>query len=473
LQDQYTIISATGQIFTVLLMIALTLVFASAFVLGASLQNLDNQAKVASDATPWDPQAEMLRYQTNRLMMDPKTLRISASSELSNQFLIVDPPELLHYGKEVTDIDDLFSASWIMNLSLVMRVNLDDVKTVEDGCFGPFRQANQWGFPVGQTRDWFDLSVEHLSHYWRAANVCYDRSAYKTFLAHMNNYISNVKMVESSPLRDTIGILAFQPYSCSCSVGTGEAPCTGQELTKTVLTATLKSLQRAGLGRVVVVSTVDTDDYEPRDVTFGDTQVVFIKVDPATTQTVFIHNNLPHGAIANLQEAVRNKDVKWLGEDTGRWRSVLLTEPDMIMHVKENSIHNLAQAVHTGFTIAPHRLQPVPHPSDAPAVRNSISEGSRAFEVVSVGNEDATCVHVDGAGRPPSGEWLASHPGRVDMCRENPRMVGCCNVWWWQCGFRNGNHTRLEHYTMMRLGYGSGVTVLSADEQGRKCLLHE
>merc|ERR1712190_399273 len=93
----------------------------------------------------------------------------------------------------------------------------------------------------------------------------------------------------------------------------------GQELTRTVLTATLKSLQRAGIGRVVVVSTVDTDGYEPRNVTFGDTHVVFIKVDPATTKTEFIENNLPRGAIANLQKAVRTKDVKWLGEDTGRW----------------------------------------------------------------------------------------------------------------------------------------------------------
>jgi len=299
-----------------------------------------------------------------------------------------------------------------------------------------------------------------------------DRATYDTFLAHMNNYISNVKMVESSPLRDTIGIVAFQPYSCACP----EETCTGEELTTTVLTATLKSLQRAGLGRVVVVSTVDTYKYEPRDVSFGNTQVVFIQVDPATTKTVFIQNNMPHGAIVNLQEAVRNKDGKWLGKNAGRWRSVLLTEPDMIMHVKESSILNLAQAVESGFTISPHRLQPVPHPSDSKVLENPITKSSRSFKVVTVENDDAKCIDVGEA--EPDG-WQTNHPGRVDLCHDpwtyHPGMEseGCCSGWWWQCGFWNGNHTRLDHYSMMRLAHGSGVTVLSADEHGRKCSLQK
>jgi len=236
------------------------------------------------------------------------------------------------------------------------------------------------------------------------------------------------------------------------------------------LTATLKSLQRAGLGRVVVVSTVDTSEYEPHDVSFGNTQVVYIKVDPATTKTEFIENNMPHGAIANLQKAVRNNDVKWLGTSTGRWRSVLLTEPDMIMHVKESSIHNLAQAVESGFTLAPHRLQPVPHPSDVKTVEHPISKGSRSFNVVTVDNDDAKCIDMD------SGGWNTDHPGPADggMCRDNPGMEGCCSMpTWWACGYENGNHTRLDHYTMMRLSYGSGVTILSSDEHGRKCVLHK
>jgi len=263
-----------------------------------------------------------------------------------------------------------------------------------------------------------------------------------------------VTMVESSPLRDTIGLLAFQPYSCGKGGG-------GVELTKTVLTATLKSLQRAGLGRVNVVSTVDTWEYEPHDVSFGNTHVVFIKVDPETTKSEFIRNNLPYGAIANFQEAVRNKDAKWLGQNPSRWRSVLLTEPDMIMHVKESSIHDLAKSVEAGFTISPHRLQPVPHPSDARGVEHPISKS-----VVWVPNDNAKCVDVDG-------DWKTNHPGRVDMCRENPEIEGCCNGFWWQCGYANGNHTRLRPYTVMRLGYGSGVTVLAGDEHGRICSLQQ
>jgi len=269
-------------------------------------------------------------------------------------------------------------------------------------------------------------------------------------------------MVESSPLRDTIGMIAFQPYtSCSCPVGPGETPCTGEELTKTVLTATLKSLQRAGLGRVVVVSSVETGEYVPQDVSFGNTEVVYIQVDPETTKSEFIPNNMPYGAINNLQKAVRNSDEKWLGKDTGRWRSVLLTEPDMIMHVKEDTINNLAQAVEAGFTISPHRLQPVPHPSDAKLVKHPIDK-----DVVWVPNDKAKCLDVDG-------DWKTNHPGRVGMCRENPEIEGCCKGTWWQCGFEDGNHTRIEQYKLMRLGYGSGVTVLTSDEHGRACTLQQ
>jgi len=357
--------------------------------------------------------------------------------------------ELLRLGLDGVDMLDIFSASWLMNASMFMQIDTSYVETVEDGCLAPFRQAYQSGIPVANTKDWLDFSVEHLSHYWRAAGVCKDRRTFNDFSTKLDSYISHVKVLDSSPLGDTIAILAFMPYRCDCYFG-----CSGEELTRRVLTATLKSLQRAGMGRVVVVSVVPTREHEPQGVSFGDTDVVFVTVDAATTKSRFIDNNLPLGAISGLQQAIQNKDVQWLGQDPGRWRSIFLAEPDQILHVKESSIHDLARIVESGFVLSPHRLQPVPHPSDVHILPHPIPENSAVFKVEAIQADDATCLDA----------------GRHSKVREKGWN---CTTWWWQCGFEDGNHSLLDNYTMLRLSDGSGVTVLAASEHGRKCILQK
>jgi hypothetical protein len=438
------------------LMNVVPLVFINMAFLGNSLQDtgahvavsrLANSQGVASATSSELPRAGLKIDMTDIFSLQDAL----AASRLASPPSVTNPTstELLRLGLDGVDMLDVFSASWLMNTSLFMQINTSYIDTVEEGCLAPFRQAYQAGAWVANTRDWLDFSVEHLSHYWRAANICKDRPTFNEFIRKLDGYISHVEVLDSSPLSDTIAILAFMPYQCNCYLG-----CSGEALTNKVLTATLKSLQRAGMGRVVVVSVAPAREYEPSGVSFGETEVIFVTVDAATTKTRSVENNLPLGAIAGLQQAVRNKDVKWLGENTERWRSVFLAEPDQILHVKQRSIHDLARIVESGFVLSPHRLQPVPHPGDIHILPHPIPESSSAFKVETLETDDAICLDA----------------GRHSKVR---KKSDTCATWWWQCGFEDGNHSRLDNYTMMRLRYGSRVTVLAASEHGRKCNLQK
>jgi len=461
LQIQFAHDIGQSPAFPLPLMSAVPLVFMHMVFLGNSLQDTHDRTAVSrfsnSPSAANSTSSELLRVGLTVDKMDILSLQdeythmaVSHSASLPG---VINPTstELMRLGPGVDGVDmlDIFSASWLMNTSMFMHIDTSDIDSVEEGCLAPFRQAYQSGASVANTRDWFDFAVEHLSHYWRAAGVCRDRLAFNDFLGKLDGYISHVKVLDSSPLSGTIAIIAFMPYQCDCYLG-----CSGEELTRRVLTATLKSLQRAGMGRVVVVSVAPAGKYEPRGVSFGDTEVVFVTVDAAITKSRSIENNMPLGAIAGLQQAIRSNDVKWLGNDTERWRSVFLAEPDQILHVKQSSIHDLARVVESGFVLSPHRLQPVPHPSDVHILPHPIPETSSVFKVETIETDDATCLDAGRHSKVHGRSWN-------------------CATWWWQCGFEDGNHSRLDNYTMMRLSYGSGVTVLAASEHGRKCNLQK
>jgi len=58
------------------------------------------------------------------------------------------------------DMDDYFSATWLQSLENFMKMDVNNIKTVEDGCFQAFRRNES---AVRMTLDWLDFSVEHMS----------------------------------------------------------------------------------------------------------------------------------------------------------------------------------------------------------------------------------------------------------------------------------------------------------------------
>jgi hypothetical protein len=350
----------------------------------------------------------------------------------------------LRYGEDIAWINDLFSASWIMNLSRFKNINTDTIATIEDGCFQPFLQYIN---DVRMTRDWLEFTVEHMSKWWKAINIFEHKQTLDAFIATLERFghepAANTVGVN---LSNTIAIVPFMAYRSRANTGQGQ----GQALTVSMLKACLRSMSRYGMGRVVVVvpTVGDRDTYERLvPAMFGDTTVVFRVVTQVKTR--FISINMPYGAIVGLQRAFESDDDNWLGNET-RWDSVYLTEPDTLLHVKPAVLPELMNGVlNHGWVLTPHRLQPIPHATDLPfPLPPVVVVPNNEYHQVQAIDSYTTCCWDSGDDRPPS---------------EN---VG---DFWYMCGFRSGDHSCLRPYNMIRLSHGLGITMLMGSEHGRKC----
>lgn len=346
----------------------------------------------------------------------------------------------LRYGEDIEWINDLFSASWIMNVNRFMGINPEAIATVEDGCFQPFWQYINH---VRMTRDWLEFAVEHMSQWWKTINIFEHNQTLEAFIATLDRFgHESAADIVGTNLSNTIAIVAFMPYRSET--------INGQALTVSILNACLRSMSRYGIGRVVVVvpTVGDRDTYE-RIVPnmFGETTVVFRVVKEVKTR--FIPTNMPYGAIVGLQRAFISDGDNWLGNET-HWNSVYLTEPDTLLHVKPTVLSDLMDGViNRGWVLTPHRLQPIPHASDLPSPLSPVVVvPNNAYHQVQAIDSYTTCCWDSGNDRPQS---------------EN------CNNFWYLCGFRSGDHSRLRPYKLMRLTHGIGITMLMGNEHGRQC----
>jgi hypothetical protein len=356
---------AKGGISMVPVMIAVSFVFVCVFVIRATLQNANSTSANRASVT-------------------------SATST-----------KLLRVGLDDTHITGTCVAPWLINTWLFVRMNLDGRR------FAHFSQVGTW---MANTRDWFDSPVQHPRNYSRSASVCGDRLTFINVLAKLDGYMYCVKVLEPSPLHDTVAIVAFMPYNCEHHLG-----CSGQELTRRALTANLKSLRLAGIGRLAVVPGVPTNEYDPRGVSYGDTTLVFGSVDAAITlwchcwrSAMWCHC----GAVAGVQRATRGEDVKRQACDMGRLWFVFLAEPDHMFRVRPRWIRDLCRAVESDFVHSPHRLQPVLRPGRVRALPQPVPGNSSGLEVETAVND---CAKRLGASRKREGR--AEHVAN----------------WWWQC----------------------------------------
>jgi len=348
----------------------------------------------------------------------------------------------LRYGEDIAHINDLFSASWIMNVDQFLRIETDNINIIEDGCFQPFRQP---GSDVRMTRDWLNFAVEHMSKWWKTINIFEHGDTLDAFIETLDRFGQEpVPEIEGSGLSKTIAIIPFMAYRSGNIDGSGEA------LTLSMLNATLRSMSRYGLGRVVVVVPTESDReaYEPLvPHFFGQTSVVFRVVTDVKTRFAAI--NMPYAAITGLQQAFELDNDNWLGDDT-RWEAVYLTEADTLLHLKPEFLSNIMNGViNQNRIVSPHRLQPIPHASDFPQSLPSVKlVPDNDDHKVQLIDSYATCC-LDSGDTRPSFEH--------------------CGNFWYLCGFSCGDHSRLLPYELMRLSHGLGITMLMGSEHGRQC----
>ena len=348
----------------------------------------------------------------------------------------------LRYGEDIAHINDLFSASWLMNVSQFMCIDTSNINIIEDGCFQPFRQP---GSDVRMTRDWLSFAVEHMSKWWKTINIFDHDDTLNAFIETLDRFGQEpVPEIEGGGLSNTIAIIPFMAYR------SGHLNGRGKVLTLAMLNATIRSMSRYGLKRVVVVvpTAEDRETYEPLvPVLFGQTRVVFRVVTDVTTRFAAI--NMPYAAIKGLQHAFEIDNDNWLGDST-QWDAVYLTEADTLLHLKHGFLSNIMNGViNQNWIVSPHRLQPIPHASDFPHSLPSVK--------LVPDNDDYRVQAID------------SYATRCLDSGDSRPTFEHCGDFWYLCGFSCGDHSRLLPYELMRLSHGLGITMLMGSEHGRQC----
>jgi len=401
-----------------------------------------------------------------------------------------------------------YSGMWYAHRDVVREIDLDSVRNLEGASFACFRAANA----IAMASDWLDFCVEHLSKYWRhfAKDFNKDDETFHRVLNIVSRYVDKIEQDESlhrsdSPARQTVAVLPFfateqqgQTYeslidfnSSSSSLshkGRQRQKARESILTMQALVATVTSLYRAGIGRVVVVGrrrqqpdlvtaafkliqrhvivrSGSGDEGHDRNSTM---ELAYLWGLNETTEKLD-KVPLPKFAIRKLQLAL-NGDLdeseirSVLGKAPSQWKYVYFSEPDLILHLRPSVLSQLRGQLDRGNVVSAWRLHLTPHEADFPHYRYPsrmlpIGIGNFSDFVDLDPRSDSCC---DGGNYWPGLDGDAAADDD-DGCRGR----------WYACGFKKRGagrnvshaeaieaHRRLLEYPMIRLRSGLGVPVV-------------
>ena len=398
---------------------------------------------------------------TNFLHQNKPELTLARNTPLPSPITATSmpPPVLFLNMTDLGDEDDIFSAAWWQTTERFLSVNLTLIKNVEGDAIIAVKRGGRGMEDALKTRDYLDFSIEHLSKWWRmteAPGILYATLKLKDYIQR------SVAKRDTSLMNATLALI---PYG----VGDGSNE---KRMWKTSLSATIVSLLKQGVPRVVVVGTFDTDAVLAAQVF---TELSMDKVEPSkqfetvmeTTRTelAYVHTddvesefvkiNVPKGALHGLRDAlVGDTDpTPYLGKgDKGRFRYIYLTEADQILNARLTT--DFLDLLDDGRIIIPHRLQPIPHSYDV----NQMVHQNRGIEHLPP-KQTVTFLDAETDGCCDTGGRLKER-GKV------------CGGFWWQCDFHfreTGNFSHLEDYEFISLTQGTGIVSLAATEQSRRC----
>lgn len=388
-----------------------------------------------------------------------------------------------------------YSGVWWMNREEFLKINIARVDFLEAATFVPFERV--FGLDrVLMTRDWLDFSVEHLSRYFRMIDNS-DFSSFQRKIEMLRRYMGRIASKgyknDSSAAANTIAIVPFyiNPGQLTESDlvvnGSTKIPLRGAVVDLYSLAATLLSLWKVGIPRIVVVGNAqptppqvaqafalclesinmvhqewtDTSEFSLNYVHAHNIQRIEKKGSSYTTI-------MPRHAIDNLQQAMvgnLTNASNFLGSDPSRWKFVYFTENDLILHSRTDALPALSDRMEAGFAIAAHRFQPLPHIVDYP---NHTWRGQLLPSIGNLGSfhdlnaETDACCYI--------GDF---QPGRANLPSESCRPGN-----WYGCGLGkrlpnnsdavNEYYQRLSHYPMIRLV--DGLLVPLVNEHARVCV---
>jgi len=408
---------------------------------------------------------------------------------------------------------DSFSASWLQSKQDFLDMDMKAVKICEDAAFKAWNTRKD---KLRMTMDYLNFSVEHLSKWWKLLDFYASENVYTSIMTKLQQYIQRGAVdcpqpVHNPPiLQATLVTIAFQPYSAP----QGESLIAQQRahnLTVTSLAATIESIRRAEMGRVVVVGSESSHravaqesfDYlkqhlklPPQSATttelngtnvvtqIGHLELGFVQLTPEHSKTKLVERNMPKGALVGAREAFllatqdpatltdQDKETmeKWLGtkQSPSFWNYLYLTEPDSILTTRSSALAQIKEEIDVrGGIIAPFRLQPIPHESDLKGyAQKHRFLPAEDFEVQELdhydnptGSHDVCCDEYAGHDH---------RPGKSDF-------APCGHKKWFSCGFEQkipteDPHRRLKPYKLFRLTRGTGMVTIAGNLFARRCL---
>jgi hypothetical protein len=397
---------------------------------------------------------------------------------------------------------DYYSGSWLIPMSRFESVKADEINCLEDASHNVYSSNKS---EVRMAVDWLDFAVEHMSRWYKRLDVS---NAENNDVA-INKITGNLmKYVEDTPertkalistsddyplLHPTIAIISS--YSM-VNNRTHVSRSRSKNLTVTTLGATIASLMRAGIGRIVCTGIDKADElavtetyrllleqYANRSDWIATTEFSYVQVDEELYKAEAAEVNRPKAAVYGLQKALRRDFAppyteRWLGNThpPSYWKYVYFTEPDLVLQTRATSLPAIHKALEEGHMLMPHRLELIAHKSDLTKDNivydrdNFLPARGKFTDILDLdGDEDMCC---DGGNNRPS--W-----GKK-VVRKNAPTDKKCPDWWWNCGYFEGwqnlglsdevKHRRILKYTpFIRLTQGTDIIAISGTEHERKC----
>jgi len=396
---------------------------------------------------------------------------------------------------------DYYSGSWLLPVTLLEPLNASEFKVLEDAAHRVFKIHNE---RVRMSIDWLDFSVEHLSRLHKSLDLLqanHNDVGINKITGNLMKYIQDTPertkaLVSASKsniplLHPTIAVIS------SSTIFDGTSPVSVSRsaiLTATTIGATIASLMRIGIGRIVCTVIDEADEisvsqtyalvmeqYANRTDYISSTELSIVRVGKELYTSQFAKVNRPKSTLYGLQQALEGKfndtyTEKWLGTlyEPSYWKYVYFSEPDLVLQTRAASLPAIHKELEQGHVLMPHRFQAIKHEADF--IKDNIvyngsnfvpNEGKYTNILDLDGDEDMCC---DG-GMDRLTRWdLKGDPLSKDPGRRKHK--------WWSCGYRKRyanisnevKHRRLLFYApFIRLTQGIDIVTISGTEHKRRC----
>ncbi|GAX18468.1 hypothetical protein FisN_2Lh122 [Fistulifera solaris] len=420
----------------------------------------------------------------------------AATATITATTIPARPVKWLH-GNDWATLTQAYAGMWWASRDSFVQVEWSAYfRQLEAASFKMFRK-----FPVYQPTDWMDLSVTHLSVFWKhfqKRQTYHDKMAFAVIAEHLQNYTQQSipwPIFPNSPAPNTIAVL---PYLAPL-------PNSDHRLPEEALRATLVSLWQIGMGRCVVAvgGRLDQNETHQVEAVFASIQdkiemrfmelhvMEMQNVDPKflpktalerlqtalLTQTWSLPPTASNTTQAKLQAAriTQTKADQWLGPNASRWEFVYFTEPDLILHARPSALPAFTDILRQNKSISAHRFQPLPYEKNFPLYTRPEKILPREFTTqmwtLDPLNEQMACCD--------QGKWYASNPGmNHSIPLLNNRACGAgIAEFWWQCGFRRAKyryynlstiqdlHRHIVNYPFLYVEGGTGFPVLDLHQR--------